>query len=105
MKKTITIGDKSVDLECNAFTPIAYRELTGDDFLKGLMALNQDDPDTMLLINLTYIMAKQAGYDGTLEAFLSQFELFDVYNALPQVLELWNENSKTNSTPKKDHDK
>lgn len=105
MRKTINIGEKTVDLECNAFTPIAYRDFTGGDFLKEIMALNQENPDTNMLVNLTYIMAKQGGFDGTLEAFLSQFELFDVYNALPQVLELWTENSKTDSKPKKGHDK
>ena len=41
--------------------------------------------------NVAYIMAKQA--DSTIPAnpddWLDQFEMFDIYNVLPELIELW----------------
>ncbi len=102
MDKTIKIGEQEVELRCNAFTPILYRQETGLDLLKGFMNMSEDDPDTVLMTNLTYIMARQAGFKGDLEAFLSQFEMMEFYSALPEAVQLWASNAKSTSKPKKD---
>lgn len=105
MERTIKIGEKEVELKCNAFTPILYRQETGLDLLKGMLKMTDDDPDTVLMTNLAFVMAKQAGYKGDLEAFLSQFEMMEFYAALPEVVELWVANADTKSSPKKEHGK
>ena len=105
MNKIITIGDKEVKLECNAYTPIKYREETGRDLLKEFTHLDENDPDTSVMLDLLFIMAKQGGFDGDQEKFFSQFELLDAYAALPQAMALWTENGESTSVPKKDRDK
>ena len=102
MKKTINIGEKEVVLTCNAYTPISFKALTGHDLISALSNLNSENPDTEIMSELIFVMAKQAGYEGTLEAFLSQFDLMDFYSALPEALSFWVEQSRGSSKPKKE---
>ena len=51
-------------------------------------------------------MAKHADKDavpGSVEEWLEQFEIFDIYQVLPEILELWNLNTLTTAAPKKKH--
>ena len=101
MNKVIPIGDKEVVLECNAYTPIKYRMMFNQDLLTSLSKISEKNLDIEVISNLTYCMALQGGFDGDIEAFLSQFELTDFYAALPNVMELWGANNAQSSKPKK----
>ena len=59
--------------------------------------------DLEIFENVAFIMARQ--YDqnipDTVDAWLDQFETFSIYEVFPEILSLWNMNSKTTSKPKK----
>ena len=48
-------------------------------------------------------MAKQADANipETAEEWLDGFEMFNIYNILPELLALWGANTATTATPKK----
>ena len=58
-------------------------------------------------MNIAYIMAWQ--YDNTIPAdpndWLDQFEMFDIYLVLPQIIELWGLNTEEMEKPKKKAEK
>lgn len=111
MKKTIKIDGKDVVLEANALTPIIYRRMTGRDLfvdISGLQtatssntALDTETLETFLLI--THTMAKQAdaSIPDSSDEWLAGFEMFSIYNVLPQIIDLWYANEKGTSKPKK----
>ena len=53
--------------------------------------------------NAAFIMAKMYDPDipGTVEEWLDGFDIFSIYEILPEILELWQLNQKTTSVPKK----
>lgn len=107
MKQTIKIGEKSVQMEANALTPIKYKKAFGDDVFKGMTQLKKasGDPskfDSEFMFRIAYIMAVQGGSKACgFEEWLSMFEFMDIYAALPQIASLWGSSIKTTSTPKK----
>jgi len=102
MEKLINIGDKEVRICANAFTPIKYSNEYQRDLFSDLTKISDKNPDITTISRLAYTMALQADSTiGTMEDWLSQFDLMDFYQALPNILELWANNSKQNSRPKK----
>lgn len=110
MEKTIKIGDVDVTLKATANTPKRYRDTFNKDLITEMQKLYkhlnsqtgelQGDIDFEVIENLAYIMAKQ--YDkeiGTQEEWLDNFEIADIYLAMPQILGIWGESQKTLSTP------
>ena len=60
--------------------------------------------DLEIFENAAYTMARHANPDMpelTADDWLDTFEMFSIYEILPQLLELWAINEKTTSTPKK----
>ena len=59
--------------------------------------------DLEIFENCAYIMARQfdPSVPTTPEDWLDSFSVFSIYEILPEILELWNMNQKTTSTPKK----
>lgn len=59
--------------------------------------------DLEIFENVSFIMARQ--YDPTLpatvEEWLDGFQTFSIYEILPAICELWEENSATTAKPKK----
>ena len=53
--------------------------------------------------NIAFLMHKHGdpSQPSEIEAWLDQFETFDIYEVLPEILELWNKENKQMSTPKK----
>ena len=54
--------------------------------------------------NIAYIMAKHADKDAvpsSVEEWLDSFEVFSIYQVLPEILTLWNLNTMTTAKPKK----
>ena len=87
MLKNIIIGDKQFTLKSSAYTPFAYRDLTGRELLKDLKRLqrmdvaNEDEQlenygeIVMIVEQLAYVMYQQANKDKlTFEEFLQEID-------------------------------
>ena len=116
MDKTIKIGEREVKFRATARTPRLYRALIGRDMISDLNKLQQkfkkvkDGEETLDVMDLqifedtAYIMARHADPDieqKTADDWLDTFEMFSIYEVLPQILELWAINTTQTSTSKK----
>ena len=50
---------------------------------------------------IAYVMSDAAGKHISFEDWLDSFELMDIMNALPEIMELWEANGLTQSEPVK----
>ena len=114
-EKTITIGDKQVKFRSSATIPRLYRAKFKRDIFKDLSRLessykgNSDDgssfeiEDLEIFENVAYIMAYHADHSipATIEEWLDEFEMFSIYEVLPEILELWGMNLQTEIESKK----
>ena len=59
--------------------------------------------DLEIFENVAYVMAYHAdnSIPAKIEDWLDQFDMFSIYEVLPQILELWGENLVTDVTSKK----
>jgi hypothetical protein len=59
--------------------------------------------DLEIFENVAYIMALHAdpSIPTTIDEWLDQFEMFSIYEVLPEILDLWGSNLVTTSTAKK----
>lgn len=116
MEKIISIGGKEVGMKATASTIKRYRRKFNRDFFKDIRNLqkkyaeaeNTEDvelsaEDLECFERVAYIMAWQ--YDNTIPAspddWLDEFDMFDIYQVLPQIIELWGTSSVELETPKK----
>jgi hypothetical protein len=116
IEKTIVISGKPVLFRSSAAIPRLYREKFGRDIFRDLTKLEQsygkkategDElqiDDLEIFENVAYIMAYHAdpSIPKTIDEWLDQFEMFSIYQVLPQILELWGENVRTDVTSKKE---
>ena len=115
LTKTVTIGDRDVTFKSSAAIPRLYRIKFKRDIFKDLTKLEksyrekaEDDKDLEIddleiFENVAYIMALHAdpGIPGNINDWLDQFEMFSIYQVLPQILDLWGSNLFTDvSQPK-----
>lgn len=115
MEKTITISDKEVKIRTSAALPRLYRlkfpkrDIFGDllGLQKQIKEQGETLPDEALEIfeNIVYIMAAHAdpSITGNVAEWLEQFETFDIYKALPEILTIWNIENEQTSTAKKEN--
>ena len=116
IEKTVAIGDKQVKFRSSASVPRLYRIKFKRDIFKDLSRLEQSFKDrgseegsTMeiedleIFENVAYIMAYHADptIPGTIDEWLEQFEMFAIYEILPEILELWGTNLITDVQSKK----
>ena len=115
LEKAITIGDKQVKFRSSATIPRLYRMKFKRDIFKDLSRLessykgNSDDgssfeiEDLEIFENVAYIMAYHADHSipATIEEWLDEFEMFSIYEVLPEILELWGMNLQTEIESKK----
>ena len=115
LEKTIAIGDKQVKFRSSATIPRLYRMKFKRDIFKDLSRLessykgNSDDgssfeiEDLEIFENVAYIMAYHAAHSipATIEDWLDEFEMFSIYEVLPEILELWGMNLQTEIESKK----
>ncbi len=105
----VDIGDKKVDMLCNAASPVIYRRIYHKDFL---LQMNADgDIDTNALAELGYIMHLQTKMtfkeiidtitDEDFYAWLENFEAMDVMMAAGDIFALFKGQEKTLVAPKK----
>jgi hypothetical protein len=118
IKKEIEVDGKLVPFRASATIPRLYRAQFKRDIFKDLLKLanaterNKNDSselpieDLEMFENAAYIMAKHADptQPGTPEEWLDQFDTFSIYSVLPQILDLWNLNTYTESELKKKRD-
>lgn len=116
LTKTISIDGKDVVFRASAAIPRIYRIKFQRDIYKDLAALekavgdndegksNLDMFSLELFENIAYIMAKHAdpSIPDTPEEWLDSFGTFSIYQVLPQLIELWGLNMKTEVQSKKE---
>ena len=115
LEKTITVGDKQVKFRSSATIPRLYRIKFKRDIFKDLSRLefsyskkkNEDGSfaieDLEIFENVAYIMAFHADHSipDNIDDWLDQFEMFSIYEILPEILELWGSNLVTDVASKK----
>ena len=113
--KKVEIDGKQVPFKASAAIPRIYRLKFQRDIYKDLSALeksiNQSNPDDSnldlfsleMFENIAFVMAKHAdpNIPDTPEEWLDQFNTFSIYQVLPQLIELWGLNVKTDVEAKK----
>ncbi|WP_302440001.1 hypothetical protein [Anaerobutyricum hallii] len=115
IRKEIEIDGKMVAFKASAAIPRIYRLKFQRDIYKDLAALEKSigDGDAKasnldmffleMFENIAFIMAKHADptIPDTPEEWLDEFNTFSIYQILPQLIELWGLNVKTEVESKK----
>ena len=115
LEKTVRIGDRDVKFRSSASVPRLYRSKFKRDIFRDLAKLEKaynrktGDGDEMqiedleIFENVAYIMALHAdpSIPNTIDEWLDQFEMFSIYEVLPEILELWGTNLITDVESKK----
>ena len=116
LEKTVNISGKEVKFRSSATVPRLYRIKFKRDIFKDLSKLEKsykdrggEDGSTLeiddleIFENVAYIMAFHADptIPGTIDEWLEQFEMFSIYQVLPEILELWGTNLVTDVESKK----
>ena len=111
LTKTVKVGDQEVTFKSSAAIPRMYRIKFKRDIFKDLTKLeksykDKDDgtkeleiEDLEIFENVAYIMALHAdpSTPASIDAWLDQFEMFSIYEVLPEILELWGSNLFTDA--------
>lgn len=111
MRALITIGDKQIAFNASADTPRQYRVLFARDLIKDIFAIDLEHPEKVnmeVFEDVAYVMARDADpeiRDMSASEWFSQFEIFDIYKALPDIVNLWVLNMQTASKKKKKQNK
>lgn len=107
LSKTLTIGGKEVTFKSSAAIPRLYRIKFKRDIFRDLNKLEQsykdrtedskqlEIADLEIFENVAYIMALHADPENTpktIDDWLDQFDMFSIYEILPEILELWGSN-------------
>ena len=101
-----------VKFRSSATIPRLYRIKFKRDIFKDLSKLEKtfkvndgsfEIEDLEIFENVAYIMAYHANKSipGSIEDWLDQFEMFSIYEILPEILELWGANLETEVQSKK----
>lgn len=111
MKKTIDINGTEYTFKASGLTPILYADKFNGDMIADMDRLTKEyrkgdaiPPHLLAMFaQMAYIMNKQGdpSVSDDFYEWLDALEIFDIYEVLPQILELWNMNQQTHSTQKK----
>ena len=121
MDKVIRIDGRDVEFRATARTPRLYRGIIGRDMIIDMNSLARkyrdineskkkgedlsfSAEDLQIFEDVAYVMARHANPDikeKTPDEWLDTFNMFSIYEVLPELLILWGENQKTTSTAKK----
>ena len=120
LQKTVNICGKDVNFRSSASVPRLYRAKFGRDIFKDLSKLEKaykekggeegsamEIEDLEIFENVAYIMAFHAdpSIPKTIDEWLEQFDMFSIYEVLPEILELWGTNLITDVEAKKTKEK
>ena len=119
-EKVVSVGGREVRFRSSAAIPRLYRIKFKRDIFKDLSRLESsykkksadaaeesgstfEVEDLEIFENVAYIMALHAdkSVPGSIEDWLDQFEMFSIYEILPEILELWGDNLATDIESKK----
>lgn len=101
MEKEIKVGAQDVRIEFSADTLRVYRRTFQRDLLQDLQQMT-DHLNVEVMENMLWVAARAADPDiPDIDEWLKQFGPFDVIHASGAVLQAWNEQNETTSTPKK----
>ena len=110
MYKVIKIGEREVALNSSAATPIRYTKIFHENFFKAVDEMTKAGEsieyfDTVQ--KLTYIMAMQAENADfnalnadTFEAWLDNFSIMEMMDAVDAIVEVYTDSTKTSIDPK-----
>ena len=116
LEKNVMISGKEVRFRSSATVPRLYRIKFKRDIFKDLARLEKaykhkggkagssmEIEDLEIFENVAYIMAYHAdnSIPGTIDEWLDQFEMFSIYEVLPEILDLWGTNLFTDVESKK----
>ena len=115
IERTIKISGKDVAFRSSATVPRLYRAKFKRDIFKDLGKLEKSFSkktdegaelqidDLEIFENVAYVMAFHAdpSIPKTIDEWLEQFEMFSIYEILPEILELWGTNLVTDIESKK----
>lgn len=115
LKREIEICGKTIPFRSSATVPRLYRAKFKRDIFKDLSKLEKsykgktEDGDEFqiddleIFENVAYIMAYHAdnSIPVSIDDWLDQFDMFSIYEVLPQILELWGDNLATEVAAKK----
>lgn len=115
LKREIEICGKKIPFRSSAAVPRLYRAKFKRDIFKDLSKLEKsykgktEDGDEFqiddleIFENVAYIMAYHAdnSIPASIDDWLDQFDMFSIYEVLPQILELWGDNLATEVAAKK----
>lgn len=115
LSKTLKIGDRNVTFRSSAAIPRMYRIKFKRDIFKDLTKLEKsysekedgtkelEIDDLEIFENVAYIMALHADptIPKTIEEWLDCFEMFSIYEILPEILDLWGSNLFTDAKSRK----
>ena len=115
LKREIEICGKTIPFRSSATVPRLYRAMFKRDIFKDLSKLEKsykgktEDGDEFqiddleIFENVAYIMAYHAdnSIPASIDDWLDQFDMFSIYEVLPQILELWGDNLATEVAAKK----
>lgn len=113
--RKIEIDGKEVAFKASAAIPRIYRLKFHRDIYKDITLLeksvsNSEEESSSLDLfslemfeNIAYIMAKHADANvpDDVEEWLDEFNTFSIYQVLPQLIELWGMNLRTEAESKK----
>lgn len=119
LEKVLNIGGKEVKFKSSAAVPRIYRVEFGRDIFVDIQKLRQSFyenvgnksasnlsiADLTIFENVAYIMAKHADANipSTIDEWLEGFEMFSIYEILPEILELWGDNVQGDAEAKKNN--
>lgn len=126
IEKTVTLSGKEVKIRSSALIPKLYRVKFGRDMVRDMRHLAKaytalrELPETAtdaereeaqfsildsdIFESVAWLMLRHAGNDvgESPDEWLESLDgIFDLYQILPDVLELWANNNKTTSVPRK----
>ena len=115
LSKTVKVGEREVTFKSSAAIPRMYRIKFKRDIFKDLTKLEKsykdkgdgskelEIEDLEIFENVAYIMALHAdkSIPSTIDEWLDQFEMFSIYEILPEILELWGSNLFTDVKSRK----
>ena len=115
IERTINISGKDVLFRSSPTVPRLYRAKFKRDIFKDLSKLEKSYKkrtdggeelqidDLEIFENVAYVMAYHADHSipGNIDDWLDQFEMFSIYEVLPEILELWGTNLITDVNAKK----
>ena len=116
IEKTVKVGGREVKFRSSAAVPRLYRIKFKRDIFRDIAKLEKnfvekgneelsilDIDDLEIFENVAYIMAWHAdpSIPGTIDEWLEDFEMFSIYEILPEILELWGDNLMTEVESKK----